>query len=135
MVTAAQTSEVLKTSEVSNRPNFISPRFVEKVGQPGDYSWITGQLEIRGNTYILHYATPETIDRFGGSIVLGGIHDASNLHNGDLVSAHGPSSSNQPRCHVSGDQRRSRGAVGGRLKDVGRLSRAVRTALESRPNW
>jgi hypothetical protein len=89
VVNAAQTAEVSKTSEVSQRHNPISPRFTEKVGQPGDYSWITGQLEIRGNSFILHYATPETIDRFGGNIVLSGVRAANDLRSGDLVSAHG----------------------------------------------
>jgi hypothetical protein len=67
----------------------IQERFVNKVGQPGDYSWITGQLEIKNGVYILHYATPDTIDRFGGSIVVQPQTDPRNLRNGDLVSAHG----------------------------------------------
>jgi len=80
---------MVSSAAPSNRPNPISARFVNKVGQPGDYSWITGQLEIRGGQYILHYATPETVDRLGGSIVLAVEGDMSNFHNGDLVSAHG----------------------------------------------
>lgn len=71
-----------------SRPNPINARFVNKVGQPGDYSWITGQLEVRGNQYILHYATPETIDRYNGSIVLHGA-DLRRFQSGDLISAHG----------------------------------------------
>jgi len=74
-------------AQPKERNGAISPRFVNKVGQPGDYSWITGQLEIRGNTYVLHYATPDTVDRFGGKLVLQG--DIGNLRNGDLVTAHG----------------------------------------------
>ena len=73
----------------SSRPNPISPRFVEKVGQPGDYSWITGQLEIRNGTCMLHYATPETIDRYNGSLILSAEGKLGNVRHGDLVSVHG----------------------------------------------
>jgi hypothetical protein len=76
-------------STVSSRPSSISARFTNKVGQPGDYSWITGQLEIRNGTAILHYATPDTIDRYNGSLVLASGADLSKLRSGDLVSAHG----------------------------------------------
>lgn len=86
---AAEVIPAVTNAMPSNRPNSISPRFVNKVGQPGDYSWITGQLEIRGGQYILHYATPETVDRHGGSVVLTTDASMSNLRNGDLVSAHG----------------------------------------------
>ncbi len=74
----------------STRPNPISPRFTDKVGQPGDYSWITGQLEIRGGAYLLHYATPETIDQHHGSLVLSADGKLlNNVRSGDLVSVHG----------------------------------------------
>ena len=84
------TSAPMATSAMpSSRPNPISARFVNKVGQPGDYSWITGQLEIRGGQYFLHYATPETVDRLGGSVMLAVTGNMSAFRNGDLVSAHG----------------------------------------------
>lgn len=73
---------------VSNRPNPISSRFEGKVGQPGDYSWITGQLEIRNGKALIHYATPDTIDRHNGTLELSG-GDLKNLRSGDLVSTHG----------------------------------------------
>lgn len=74
----------------SNRPNLIDERFVNKVGQPGDYSWITGQLEIRGKTFVVHYATPETVDRFEGSLALSADSKLlANVRNGDLVSVRG----------------------------------------------
>lgn len=86
-----ETAPAANNSEAPAKPNTgaISPRFANKVGQPGDYSWITGQLEIRGKSYILHYATPDTVDRFGGSVVLQPQGDMSKLRHGDLVSAHG----------------------------------------------
>ena len=77
------------SAKVPANTGAISPRFVSKVGQPGDYSWITGQLEVRGSTYVLHYATPDTVDRFGGKIALQPEGKLDNLRNGDLVSAHG----------------------------------------------
>jgi len=73
----------------STRPNPISARFTNKVGQPGDYSWITGQLEVRNGMAIVHYATPETVDRYNGSLVLATDADLSRLRSGDLVSVHG----------------------------------------------
>jgi len=85
----AQVIPIATNAIPSNRTNAISPRFVNKVGQPGDYSWITGQLEVRGGQYILHYATPDTVDRHGGSIVLATDASMSSLRNGDLVSVHG----------------------------------------------
>jgi hypothetical protein len=89
VIAAAEVVPAVSSVAAASRPNPISPRFVNKVGQPGDYSWITGQLEIRGGQYILHYATPETVDRLGGSVVLAVEGNMNNLRNGDLVSAHG----------------------------------------------
>jgi len=85
----AMTGPAPASSTVSMRPNPISARFTSKVGQPGDYSWITGQIEIRDGTAILHYATPETVDRYSGSLLLATDANLSNLRSGDLVSAHG----------------------------------------------
>jgi hypothetical protein len=77
------------TTTAPQRTGVLQERFVNKVGQPGDYSWITGQLEIKGHTYVLHYATPDTVDRYHGSLILYPEGDMSKLRDGDLVSAHG----------------------------------------------
>jgi hypothetical protein len=89
-VTSTMSPPVLTVARPSNRPNHISPRFTDKVGQPGDYSWITGQLEVRNGAYIIHYATPETVDQHNGSLQLAVDAKAlGNVRNGDLVSVHG----------------------------------------------
>ena len=89
-VTSTFSPPIATVAKPSNRPNHISARFVDKVGQPGDYSWITGQLEVRNGAYIIHYATPETVDQHNGSLQLA--VDAKmlgNVRHGDLVSVHG----------------------------------------------
>jgi hypothetical protein len=87
---AGVVADRLVSSETAPRNlGAIKEKFVNKVGQPGDYSWITGQIEIRGGAYILHYATPDTVDRFGGSIVVVPQAEPRDIRSGDLVSAHG----------------------------------------------
>lgn len=88
IVTPAPVSSMAQVAP-STRPNPISPRLVNKVGQPGDYSWITGQLEIRNGTAMVHYATPETVDRYDGTLVLATDANLSNFRSGDLVSVRG----------------------------------------------
>ncbi|MCI0682001.1 MAG: hypothetical protein L0Y71_07855 [Gemmataceae bacterium] len=83
------TPTVPVSSAAPARPSPISARFADKVGQPGDYSWITGQLEIRNGAYLLHYASPDTIDRFNGSLPLATEANLSTFRSGDLVSVHG----------------------------------------------
>jgi len=80
---------LVSSSTAPHNLGAIQERFVNKVGQPGDYSWITGQIEIRNGVYILHYATPDTIDRFGGSIIVQPQAELRDIRSGDLVSAHG----------------------------------------------
>lgn len=88
MVAPSPSSKAMESA--SARPNPISARFVSKVGQPGDYSWITGQLEVRNGTAILHYATPDTVDRYNGSLVLATSEaNLRNVRSGDLVSVRG----------------------------------------------
>ena len=89
-IVAPAPTPIATFTKPSTRPNRISPRFTDKVGQPGDYSWITGQLEIRNGACLLHYATPETVDQHNGSLALA--VDAKllvNVRSGDLVSVHG----------------------------------------------
>jgi hypothetical protein len=77
------------SSTAAARVSKINPKFINKVGHEEDYSWITGQLDREGARWILRYATPETVDRFGGEIVITPGLDMSGIHSGDLVSVSG----------------------------------------------
>jgi hypothetical protein len=70
----------------------VSSRFRDKVGHEKDYSWITGQLfhlPDDGGTWVLRYTTPETVDKYNGSVVLHGTTDMKGAQAGDLVSVRG----------------------------------------------
>jgi hypothetical protein len=67
----------------------ILPKFVDKVGHQDDYSWITGQLGQVNGQWVILYATPETVDRFNGKLVLYGNVDMRSFQVGDLVNVHG----------------------------------------------
>jgi hypothetical protein len=71
------------------RESRISPKFVNKIGHEDDYSWVTGQLDKENGRWVIRYATPETIDRFGGVVFLAPGVDMGNVKQGDLVSATG----------------------------------------------
>jgi hypothetical protein len=70
----------------------IHQRFLDKVGHENDYSWVTGQLQYvhaNGGLWVVRYATVDTEDRFGGSVVLAPTINMKNFREGDLVSVHG----------------------------------------------
>ena len=67
----------------------ISARLVNKIGHEEDYSWITGQLEMENGAHVVYYATPDTVDRFGGRMVLNGDLDMTRFKSGDLVTVRG----------------------------------------------
>ncbi len=64
-------------------------RLSDKVGHEEDYSWITGQIQIENGGVVIHYANPETVDRFGGRMVLSTDLNMSGYQSGDLVTVHG----------------------------------------------
>jgi len=72
-----------------SRPNRISSDLVGKVGHESDYSWITGQIHIENGVHVLHYATPETVDAYNGSLTLVSSLDLRSFKDGDFVSARG----------------------------------------------
>lgn len=72
-----------------SRPNRISKSFEGKVGHETDYSWITGQIRIENGHHVLHFATPETVDRYNGNLILLSDRDLRNFSDGDFVSARG----------------------------------------------
>ncbi len=71
------------------QPSKINPRLIDKIGHEDDYSWITGQLDHANGRWIIRYATPDTVDRFGGQVILAPGLDMGSLRPGDLVSATG----------------------------------------------
>ena len=74
----------------NNRRYPIRAQFIEKIGRDDKFEWITGQLEIENNNYILYYATPETVDKYHGRIVVAATtNEFSTFRRGDLVSVRG----------------------------------------------
>jgi hypothetical protein len=60
------------------------------MGRDEKFEWVTGQLEIENGNYVIYYATPETIDKYNGRIVLSPQKaDMSQFRKGDLVSVRG----------------------------------------------
>jgi hypothetical protein len=82
----------------SQQAAFAEAPELDKCGHEQDYSWITGRLARDGNRWIIRYAGPNVIDRFGGRLPLVGNLDPSKLREGALVcvlgqvvvSGHGP---------------------------------------------
>jgi hypothetical protein len=67
----------------------INPKMVEKIGHENDYSWVTGQAFLENGKWVIRYATPEIVDRFGGSFILAPGTDTSKIRHGDLVTIQG----------------------------------------------
>jgi hypothetical protein len=68
----------------------IRSQFANKIGRDEKFEWITGQFELENNSYVLHYATPETVDKHNGRVVL--VQSQENLkefRRGDLISVRG----------------------------------------------
>jgi hypothetical protein len=66
--------------------------YQKQLGAPEDYSWITGQLYYLladGGRWVVRYASVDTVDRFGGSVVLAPNTSMKNFRDGDLVCIHG----------------------------------------------
>ena len=83
--------ELSETPAQDGQP--ISKKFVSKVGHEEDYSWVTGQLSLahtsEGDFWVVHYATLDMEDKYGGSIVLAPAVSMRNYREGDLVSVKG----------------------------------------------
>ena len=68
----------------------ILAQHAKRVGRDEKFAWITGQIGIENGTYVMYYATSETIDKYHGRIVLAPQNvDLSQFHRGDLVSVRG----------------------------------------------
>ena len=78
------------TSTVASRPSRISPELVGKVGHEQDYSWITGQIRVENGQHVIHFAPPEVVDRYNGSLVLtSATAELRAFRDGEYVSARG----------------------------------------------
>lgn len=68
----------------------ILPAFTNKIGRDEKFEWITGQLEIENKNFVLYYATPETVDKYHGRIViLPQKNELDQFKKGDLISVRG----------------------------------------------
>ena len=68
----------------------IHANLANRIGRDEKFEWITGQVEIENGMHVLYYATPETIDKFKGRIVLQPQDvDLTQFRRGDLVSVRG----------------------------------------------
>lgn len=67
----------------------ILPQLANKIGRDEKFEWVTGQLENENGTWVLYYATPETVDPHHGRVVLQTKANLSAFRRGDLVSARG----------------------------------------------
>jgi hypothetical protein len=86
----------------------IRPELANKIGRDEKFEWITGQFEIENGAFVLYYATPETVDKYQGRIVLQSAKaDLKQFHRGELVSVRGQVAERQtsqgvvPTYHVT----------------------------------
>lgn len=77
--------------QAQNVKSPLLPQNLTRVGHEGDYSWITGQLQNVGGRWVIHYAGPNVVDRFGGIMPVVAVNtiDMRTFQNGDLVTVHG----------------------------------------------
>ena len=70
----------------------IHPRYVTRIGHTEDFGAVTGQLyylHIDGGLWVVRYASFESEDKFGGSVVLAPATSMHNFREGDLVTVRG----------------------------------------------
>jgi len=68
----------------------ILPELTNKIGRDEKFEWVTGQLEIENGNLVLYYATPETVDKYHGRIVLLPQQvEMGQYKKGDLISVRG----------------------------------------------
>jgi hypothetical protein len=70
----------------------LAAKYQDKVGHETDYSWVTGHLffvHADGGKWVVRYAAPDEVDRYGGSIVLAPTVEMRNFREGDLVNVYG----------------------------------------------
>ena len=70
----------------------MSKKYEDRVGHEQDYTWVTGHLfyiHTDGGRWVVRYALPDEVDKFGGSIVLAPGVEMRNYREGDLVCVYG----------------------------------------------
>jgi hypothetical protein len=70
----------------------LKTEYMYHIGHADDYSWVTGQLyyvHAAGGLWVVRYATVDTDDKYGGSVVLAPAVNMKNFREGDLVSVAG----------------------------------------------
>jgi hypothetical protein len=70
----------------------MKKEYVYHIGHADDYSWVTGQLfhiHAGKGLWVVRYATVDTEDQYGGSVVLAAAVNMKNFREGDLVSVEG----------------------------------------------
>jgi uncharacterized cupin superfamily protein len=88
--TEIQQTSLQKPAVTLSAQSPILAQLSNKIGRDEKFEWVTGQLEIENGNYVLYYATPETIDKLHGRIVLAPQQaDMSKFRRGDLVSVRG----------------------------------------------
>jgi hypothetical protein len=111
-VQVIQPRQIQPVAMTIEMPTAVTQRFQQKIGHEDDYSWITGQLHYvhaDGGLWVLRYATVDTEDKFGGSVVLAPAVNMKNFREGDLVSVRG---------EVLSEERASRALGGPRYRAV-----------------
>jgi uncharacterized cupin superfamily protein len=67
-----------------------------RIGRDEKFEWITGQLEVENGSFVLYYATPETVDKYNGRVVLTQQkNELAQFKKGDLISVRGDLSQRQ----------------------------------------
>jgi hypothetical protein len=108
--TLGETDELAEpTPAPAPRPSFpLAKQYEDRVGHEADYSWVTGHLfyvHTDGGKWVVRYALPDQVDKYGGSVVLAPAVEMKNFREGDLVCVFG---------HVLDDGRAVR-SLGGAL--------------------
>jgi hypothetical protein len=79
-----------QTASTQNAKSPILAHLANKVGRDEKFEWVTGQIEIESGKIVLYYATPETVDKYNGRLVLATEKaDLNQFRRGDLVSVRG----------------------------------------------
>jgi len=82
-----------ETSEVMPQHLQLTKKNEQAVGRADDFSWVTGQLfrlhTSQGDMWVLRYATLDSEDIFGGSVILAPSVEMKNYRDGDVICVHG----------------------------------------------
>ena len=88
--TPAAPPELQPAARAQSTTGPILAQHAKRVGRDEKFDWVTGQIEIENGSYVMYYATPESIDKYHGRIVLAPQKvDLSQFRRGDLVSVRG----------------------------------------------